>query len=85
MLLGLLGAGLGVVFGVVLAWSISGIGIEMPPPPNSEIGYTASIRLVPHVIVMAFGVGAAATLLAALLPAYRVAKMPVVDALRKNV
>ena len=85
ILLSLLGAGLGVVFGVVLAWSISGIGIEMPPPPNSELGYTASIRLVPHVIVMAFGVGAAATVLAALLPAHRVAKMPVVEALRKNI
>ena len=57
----------------------------MPPPPNSDIGYTASIRIVPQVIVMAFGVGAAATLLAALLPAYRVAHIPVADALRMNV
>ncbi len=85
MLLGLLGAGLGVVSGVVLAWAISGIGIEMPPPPNSDIGYTAYIRLVPRVIVMAFGVGAVATLLAALLPAHRVARLPVAEALRKNV
>lgn len=85
MLLGLLGACLGVVLGVVLAWAISGIGIEMPPPPNSDIGYTAYIRLVPQVIFMAFGVGAAATLLAALLPAYRVARLPVAEALRKNV
>jgi putative ABC transport system permease protein len=85
MLLGLLGAGLGVVLGVVLAWAISGIGIEMPPPPNSDMGYTAYIRLVPRVIVMAFGVGAAATLLAAVLPAYRVARLPVAEALRKNV
>jgi len=85
MLLGLLGAGLGVVFGVVLAWVISGIGIEMPPPPNSDVGYTAYIRLVPRVIVTAFVVGAAATLLAALLPAYRVSRLPVAEALRKNV
>ena len=84
-LLGLLGAGLGVVFGVVMAWAISGIGIEMPPPPNSDIGYMAHIRVVPEVVIMAFGVGAAATLLAALLPAYRVARMPVAEALRKNV
>ena len=85
MLLGLLGAGLGVILGVVMAWAISGIGIEMPPPPNSDIGYTAYIRLVPRVIIMAFGVGAVATLLAAILPAYRVARIPVVEALRKNV
>jgi putative ABC transport system permease protein len=84
-LLGLLGAGLGVFFGMVVVWIISRIGIEMPPLPNSDIGYTAYIRLVPQVIVMAFGVGVAATLLAALLPAYRVARLPVADALRKNV
>ena len=85
LLLGLLGAGLGVVLGVVLAWAITGIGIEMPPPPNSDIGYTAHIRVVPRIVVMAFGVGALATLMAALLPAYRVARLPVVEALRKNV
>lgn len=85
ILLGLLGAGLGVVLGVVLAWAISGIGVEMPPLPNSDIGYTAYIHLVPRVIIMAFGVGAAATLLAALLPAYRVSRLPVAAALRKNV
>jgi len=69
----------------VLAWAISGIGVEMPPLPNSDIGYTAYIHLVPRVIIMAFGVGAAATLLAALLPAYRVSRLPVAAALRKNV
>ena len=85
ILLGLLGAGLGVVFGVALAWGISGIGIEMPPLPNSDIGYTAYIHLVPRVIIIAFGVGAVATLLASLLPAYRVARLPIAESLRKNV
>jgi len=85
VLLGLLGAGVGVILGVVLAWAISGVGIEMPPPPNSDIGYTAHILVVPRVVVFAFGVGALATLLAALLPAYRVAHLPVAEALRKNV
>jgi len=85
ILLGLLGAGLGVVFGVVLAWILSRIGIEMPPLPNSDVGYIATIYLVPRVIAIAFGVGAAATLLAALLPTYRVARLPVAEALRKNV
>jgi len=72
------------MLGVVIAWLISSVGMEMPPLPNSDIGYTAYIRLVPQVIVIAFGVGAAATWLAALLPAYRVARVPVADALRKN-
>jgi len=85
MLLGLLGAGMGVVIGVVLAWAISGIGIEMPPPPNSDVGYTAYIRLVPRVISIAFIVGLVATVLAAVLPAYRISRLPVAEALRENV
>jgi putative ABC transport system permease protein len=73
------------VIGIILAWSISGIGIEMPPPPNSDVGYTAYIRVVPEVVVQAFGVGIAATVLASLLPAYRVSRVPVAEALRENV
>lgn len=84
ILLGIVGAGLGVVIGIILAWSISGIGIEMPPPPNSDVGYTAYIRVVPEVVVQAFGVGIAATVFASLLPAYRVSRVPVAEALREN-
>jgi len=84
-LLGLVGAGLGVVAGVVLAGVISGVGIEMPPPPNSDVGYTAYIRLVPAVISMAFATGVLATVMAALLPAWRVSRLPVAEALRENV
>ena len=85
VLMGLAGSALGVIIGVLSAWAISGIGIEMPPPPNSDIGYTAYIRLVPDVIGMAFGTGIFATILAAVLPAYKVSRIPVVEALRENV
>ena len=84
-LLGSIGAALGVVLGVVLALGISAVGIPMPPPPNGNLGYTASIRIVPSVLAMAFAVGFAATTLAALLPAYRASRTPVADALRENV
>jgi putative ABC transport system permease protein len=83
--LGLAGAALGTVLGVVLALLISAIGIPMPPPPNADIGYTAQIQLVPSVIASAFGIGVIATVLAALLPALRVARTDVVEALRQNV
>ena len=85
ILMGLVGAGLGVVTGIVLAWVISRVGIEMPPLPNSNVGYTAYIRLVPAVILMAFATGFIATITAALLPAYRVSRLPVAEALRENV
>ena len=57
----------------------------MPPPPNGNVGYTAIIRIVPSVLAMAFVVGLAATSLAALLPALKCSRTPVVDALRANV
>jgi putative ABC transport system permease protein len=85
VLLGLFGALLGMSLGSIAALTISAIGIPMPPPPNANIGYTAYIRLVPLDVVTAGGIGLAATCLAAVFPARRVSRMPVVDALRQGV
>ncbi len=85
VLLGLFGAVLGMVLGCVAAWLISAIGIPMPPPPNANIGYTAYIRLVPVDVFTAGAIGFVATCLAAILPARKVSRMPVVDALRQGV
>ena len=84
-LLGFAGAMLGIVLGIALAMGISAVGIPMPPPPNGNLGYTAIIRIVPSVIAMAFVVGFCATLLAALLPALKVSRTPIVDGLRANI
>lgn len=84
-ILGLAGAGLGVVLGIVLALTISAVGIPMPPPPNADLGYVARIQVVPAVAAGAFAVGLFASVVAALLPAARVRTIPVVDALRQNV
>ena len=84
-LIAVAGASSGVILGMILAWIISAIGIPMPPPPNSEIAYIAHIRIVPSVIASAFFVGLFATIAAAILPAARVRRIPVVDALRENV
>ncbi len=85
LLLGAIGAAIGALLGVLLALAISAVGIPMPPPPNANLGYTAHVRIVPTQIVMAFAVGFAATVLASLFPAFRVTKIPIVDALRQNV
>lgn len=85
VLLGLIGASLGALIGVVAAIAISAVGIPMPPPPGANLGYTAAIRLVPSVIGSAFAVGWSATVLASLPPAWRVSRIPVVEALRQNV
>lgn len=84
-LLGVIGGILGLALGVGLAGLISAIGIPMPPPPNANLGYTAFIRIVPEVLLMAFLVGLIGTVIAALLPAIRVVRTPVIDALRTNV
>jgi putative ABC transport system permease protein len=84
-LIAVAGAGLGVMLGMILALIISAIGIPMPPPPNADLSYIAHIRIVPSVIASAFLVGLIATIAAAILPAARVQRIPVVDALRENV
>ena len=85
LLLGLIGGGLGICVGILLAMIISAIGIPMPPPPNADIGYIAHILIVPSVLLLALGTGFIATVLAAILPARHVSHVPVVDALRQNI
>lgn len=84
-LLGAIGAALGVAVGTALAVLISAIGIPMPPPPNSETGFTASIRIVPTILAAAFALGTLASIGASLLPARHLARIPVVEALRRSV
>lgn len=85
VVLGAAGGLVGLALGIALAWIISAIGIPMPPPPNSNIGYTAYIRIVPAAVLTAAAIGFVATVGAALLPARRVSRIPVVEALRQNV
>jgi putative ABC transport system permease protein len=85
VLLGLIGATLGLLAGIAFAEILSAIGIPMPPPPNANLGYTARIQLVPTELATAFAVGLSATIVAALWPARRVSRTPIVAALRSNV
>lgn len=85
LMLGALGSAIGVTIGILLALAISAVGIPMPPPPNANLGYNALIRIVPNVLALAFAVGVGATVVAASVPAFRIARMPVVTALRANV
>lgn len=82
-LMGATGSLLGVAIGIVLALAVSSIGVPMPPPPNSETGFTAAIRVVPMIVALAFLLGLASAVLASLLPARKVARIPVVEALRR--
>ena len=85
ILIALVGATAGVLLGVILALLISAIGIPMPPPPNADLSYVARIRIVPSVLAGAYAIGVVATILAAFIPALRVRRIPIVDALRQSI
>lgn len=83
MLLGLLGSAVGIAVGVAVALAISAVGIPMPPPPNTDVGYTALVRIVPQVLIGAFVVGTVSAVLAGIVPSLKIARFPPVDALRR--
>ena len=85
VLMGVVGALLGTALGLGIAWALSEVGIPMPPPPNSNLEYVARIRLSPGVIGGAAAIGVLATVIASALPAIRVSRMPIVEALRRLV
>jgi putative ABC transport system permease protein len=84
LLLGLLGAGVGLVVGVALAAALSHVGIPMPPPPGRDAGYSAEILLTWSLVGWAALMAVTTTTLAGIYPAWRAARMPIVDALRHN-
>ncbi len=84
-LMGLIGGLTGLAIGIALAALLSHVGIEMPPPPGSNASYTASIRLTPSLLIVAPAIGSVAAALAAIVPARKASRTPVVEALRHNV
>jgi putative ABC transport system permease protein len=84
VILGLSGAAIGTLVGIIAALAISAIGIPMPPMPNTKVPYTAYIKLVPVEVAFAFFVGFLASVLAATWPAQKVSRLPIVEALAKN-
>ena len=80
--LGMLGGLAGVVLGIVLARAISAAGIQLPPPPGSTRGFLVQIFVVPDVLVQAFRLSLVTAALASIYPAWRAARVDVVEALR---
>ncbi len=80
--LGIAGALIGTLLGLLLAAVISGIGIPMPPPPNANLGYDAYIRIETSDVLESALIGTCATLIAAIYPAWRTTRLSIIDALR---
>jgi putative ABC transport system permease protein len=84
LMLGLVGAALGLLLGTAAAFAISAHGIPMPPPPGMARGYVAEIRLSLPLAAQAAAVAVASCLAGALAPAWRASRMTVVDAIRSG-
>jgi putative ABC transport system permease protein len=84
VLLGVIGAMVGLALGVLLAMLISSIGIPMPPPPGLSRAFIGEILITPGLmadaVVLAFGT----TLVASFYPAWKASRLIIVDALRRN-
>ena len=81
---GLLGAGLG----VAASWLIAGTvemagGIPMPPPPGMSQGFQAYFNLTGGVLLDAFAVTVAATLVSSVYPAFAASRIRIVEALQQ--
>ncbi len=85
LLLGLVGASVGLIIGYGLAELISAIGIPMPPPPGMEEGYTGKIRITLNVMRNAFLIAFITTALAGLYPAWKASRLQIINALRHNI
>lgn len=84
VMLGLVGGGLGVVIGCVLALAISAVGIPLPPPPGMEQGFSGEIRLTFGIVARALTIAVASAFVSSLYPAWRASRMNIVDALRQS-
>jgi putative ABC transport system permease protein len=83
-LIGICGGLAGIILGLALAQVLSYIGIPMPPPPGRDTGYSARIIVTTSVMAWAFLLSVAASTVASIRPAWKAARLPIVDSLRFN-
>ena len=82
LILGALGGALGLAFGIIAAKLLSIKGIYIPAPPTMTEGYTALINVVPKDLIFAFSLAVGTALVSSIYPAFKAARLKVVDALR---
>jgi putative ABC transport system permease protein len=74
---------LGVAIGAAFAAVVSSIGIPMPPPPGLGRGFTAEVMATPRILFDSLLLASVSAVVATVFPAWRVSRLPIVDALRQ--
>ncbi len=81
LIIGVLGALIGLLIAYGLALLINKSGIMMPPPPGRTTGYPLLVDTVPIIFVGVFILMSMTTVVSTLLPALKASRLKIVDAL----
>ncbi len=82
LLTGLLGGAIGVVLGIVVAKLVTLVGITFPSPPGATRPFVGGVDIVPGIVAFSFCLSVVATLVAAVLPAWKAVRRPIAETLR---
>lgn len=85
LILGVIGGLLGALLACAISAIVGLFGIDMPAPPNSELGYVAYLRLRPEAVALSVGLGALSAAIGCLAPIARALRMPLVTALGRGI
>jgi putative ABC transport system permease protein len=81
LIIGLVAGGIGLVLSFILSWVINHAGLNMPPPPGYTEGYPLRVRNVLALYEGTFVFMVITAVISTLFPAYKAARMKIVDAL----
>jgi putative ABC transport system permease protein len=81
---GIVGGLIGVLLAIAIAHAATVIGIPYPSPPGSTRPFRGGVDLVPPALWSSFSISVMATILAAILPIWRVLRVPIASTLRRS-
>ncbi|MCK5148500.1 ABC transporter permease [bacterium] len=81
LFLGIIGGFMAMAFAYLAAMLINNSGLMMPPPPGNTQGYQLMVRNEMPIYIIVFFATVLTSVFSSLLPAFRVTRMKIVDAL----
>ncbi|MBV6493079.1 MAG: hypothetical protein LDLANPLL_01094 [Turneriella sp.] len=82
ILLGVIGGLIGMAMGGLVGFIVNHAKLLMPPPPGSSQSFVLQLKLYPSSFLIGFLVAICSSFVASIYPAFKAAKLRVVDALR---